>query len=389
MIRNASNIYFPRVYSSLHLPLADTRPIERIVELLSIPPLNELLKEAPNITAKTLQMSNLALRAFTVDDVSTALKILRSSVELEDFVLGRTDAVEESEMHFREEEHRELSQNQSSEFLTVQHLGMDAYGDTLKTSFRSVALIPTLRETRVQAGFSRIVDGGATPNPQRMLWRTFPNNFEKRWLPAYRVYGEGILFQLNESAVASWEGQPAVSARIHTLGKYLYMPVHCLGTPVQVTSAHLARLLLIHSFAHALMREFVVTCGYSAAALRERLYVSKSKQDPMASVLIYTASGDSAGSMGGLVRLGEPEHLEPLVLRCLQRALWCATDPVCFEAVPETTTSTRELANLAACHNCMFVPETSCEEFNGLLDRAMLVGTDDEPSLGFFADMVR
>lgn len=167
------------------------------------------------------------------------------------------------------------------------------------------------------------------------------------------------------------------------------MPVQCIGTPIAATSPHLARLYLIHSFAHAVMREFVATCGYSAASLRERLYVSKSKDAPMASVLIYTASGDSAGSMGGLVRLGEPEHLGPLIDRALRRALWCAADPVCMEAVPETTTSTRELANMAACHNCMFVPETSCEEFNGLLDRAVLVGIDDAPDLGFFSTLVR
>ena len=163
------------------------------------------------------------------------------------------------------------------------------------------------------------------------------------------------------------------------------MPVHSIEMNVGIATALLPRLLLVHSFAHALMRAIVVTCGYSAPSLRERLYVSKSKTRPMASLLIYTASGDSSGSLGGLVRLGEPETLESLIRRAMQRAMWCATDPVCFEAVPETTTSTRELANLAACHNCMFVPETSCEEFNGLLDRAMLVGTYDEPSLGYFS----
>jgi hypothetical protein len=44
-----------------------------------------------------------------------------------------------------------------------------------------------------------------------------------------------------------------------------------------------------------------------------------------------------------------------------------------------------ERCNLAACHNCGLVPGTACEEFNRLLDRALLVGSLSEPSLGFFA----
>jgi hypothetical protein len=41
-------------------------------------------------------------------------------------------------------------------------------------------------------------------------------------------------------------------------------------------------------------------------------------------------------------------------------------------------------ANGAACHNCAIVSETSCEEFNLLLDRAAVIGTLENPELGFF-----
>jgi hypothetical protein len=34
------------------------------------------------------------------------------------------------------------------------------------------------------------------------------------------------------------------------------------------------------------------------------------------------------------------------------------------------------------------LPETSCEHNNILLDRALLVGTPDEPHLGFFANIL-
>lgn len=39
---------------------------------------------------------------------------------------------------------------------------------------------------------------------------------------------------------------------------------------------------------------------------------------------------------------------------------------------------------MSACHNCTYLPETSCEEFNMLLDRGVVVGTPSNPETGFF-----
>lgn len=41
--------------------------------------------------------------------------------------------------------------------------------------------------------------------------------------------------------------------------------------------------------------------------------------------------------------------------------------------------------NLAACYACVLLPETSCETDNTFLDRAMLLGTPEDPSIGFFS----
>ena len=45
-------------------------------------------------------------------------------------------------------------------------------------------------------------------------------------------------------------------------------------------------------------------------------------------------------------------------------------------------------ANLAACHGCCLVPETSCEEGNRLLDRALLIGTPENPAMGLFSSLL-
>ncbi len=46
------------------------------------------------------------------------------------------------------------------------------------------------------------------------------------------------------------------------------------------------------------------------------------------------------------------------------------------------------MLNLAACHACALLPETSCEEGHRLLDRLLLVGTPKDSKVGFFGSLV-
>jgi hypothetical protein len=131
------------------------------------------------------------------------------------------------------------------------------------------------------------------------------------------------------------------------------------------------------------MNQLTFDCGYSSAALRERLYASSREGRNEAGLLIYTAAGDAEGTMGGLVRMGKPGYLEEVLDTALAGARWCASDPVCME-IGSTSGQGPDSCNLAACHSCCLVPETACEEFNRFLDRGLLVGTIDEPDLGFF-----
>jgi hypothetical protein len=120
-----------------------------------------------------------------------------------------------------------------------------------------------------------------------------------------------------------------------------------------------------------LINEWSLNGGYPTAALRERLYAD---QD-MAGVLIYTATSDSAGSLGGLVAQGEIESLASALPAAFDRVGWCSNDPLCMES----EASGADSLNLAACHACVLLPETSCETNNSFLDRALLVAT---PSAG-------
>jgi hypothetical protein len=129
------------------------------------------------------------------------------------------------------------------------------------------------------------------------------------------------------------------------------------------------RLVLLHSLAHALIRQIVLDCGYNSASLSERLYCrwGSDHGGPMAGILIYTAAPDSEGTLGGLVEL---ENMRV-----------CASDPLCSEHAPS---SDGRGIHGACCHACLFAPETSCERGNRYLDRAVLVGTFASSETAFF-----
>ena len=138
--------------------------------------------------------------------------------------------------------------------------------------------------------------------------------------------------------------------------------------------------VLLHSFAHLLIRQLAFDSGYDSSSICERIYASDGP-DGMAGVLLYTASGDSEGTLGGLVRQGRPEYLPSTVSAALENGRYCSSDPLCVESTGQGLNS----LNLAACHSCSLLPETSCEMSNMLLDRALVIGHPSKSKLAYFA----
>lgn len=97
--------------------------------------------------------------------------------------------------------------------------------------------------------------------------------------------------------------------------------------------------------------------------------------------LIYTAAPDSEGTLGGLVTLGEMANLEQHLDQALECLEICSSDPLCAETTPEHAFMS---LHGAACHNCLFLPETSCERGNRYLDRSVLVPTMERAEYAFF-----
>ena len=233
-----------------------------------------------------------------------------------------------------------------------------ASGAVLSTLISDVVMVDRLRDVRAVIGFRRYT-------PEAHLIPAVPiSPHERRWLPATEGYGEGIFIRFSPEAVAQWARQDAVQIRGATL--LTHQNASNLGGRLHFVSPEYG---LLHTFAHLLMRELAFSSGYTAASIRERVYC---EADGDYGVFIYTTSTDIEGTLGGLVRQGEPDLLTAAIVRALEQAAWCPNDPVCIESEPQSIDG----LNLAACHACCLAPETSCESQNLMLDRALVVGSD-------------
>ncbi|HUC01022.1 MAG TPA: DUF1998 domain-containing protein [Solirubrobacterales bacterium] len=251
----------------------------------------------------------------------------------------------------------------------------DRFGDRIA----DVVLVERLREVSALRGFTRLNapdDLDARGGSITRLAREAP-----RWLPCSEVRGEGIFVRFPEQAILEWEeayresGDAAILREAHQGWRTRRGLPAAEGWPGE-------RFVLLHTFAHALIRELALECGYTASSIRERLYASSGPEaEQMAGVLLFTAAPDSEGTLGGLVSLGEPEHFGPLLRQALERSELCSSDPLCAEHDPRTDSST----HAAACHACQFASETSCEAGNRYLDRAAVAPTLANDRIAYFA----
>lgn len=241
----------------------------------------------------------------------------------------------------------------------------------------AVVPVERLREVIALCGFTRVegpdslsgseagAGAGCAPLSRRKL----------DWLPAAEVRGEGIFVRLDEVRIVAWLNGFAKTEQCAAL-----MEAHRNWRKIRGLASSLegwpgARYLLVHSLSHAMIHELALECGYSAASIRERIYAREPDSDgngAMAGFLLYTAAPDSEGTLGGLVALAEPEEFNRLLDAAFTRLALCSADPMCAGHLPSEAEIT---LHAAACHACLFVPETSCERANRYLDRSVLVAT--------------
>nr|WP_211271466.1 DUF1998 domain-containing protein [Streptomyces alboflavus] len=388
-LRGASNIYYALVRSSIFVPSAETGNVDPdLMALLTDPqgPIRSALEtllllgmeEMPKATQlrKVAKANAKVLTPYSDAQLDEAIAVAQS--------LGQDGAVaaadeESGAGSLRDEEYAALRGEIDSPDLVVRQ-AEEPYESALNDSVSSIRLVEKLRETRALWGFNRVFAEADREDREgrAALLRRKQVQDDESWLPAYTVLGEGIFLELNADKLAAWEeGNPAIANRVAPISERF----QAIAEKRHLTGREIfPRFILAHTLAHMLINQLTYDCGYSSASLRERLYVDNGR-DGTAGMLIYTAAGDSEGTLGGLVRMGKPGRFETVLESAISAARWCSSDPVCIDSSGQGPDS----CNLAACHTCGLLPETACEEFNRFLDRGLVVGTLSDPDIGFFS----
>lgn len=249
---------------------------------------------------------------------------------------------------------------------------MPAY---LSKYFSRVIRITRLREIKVLLGFTRVDAPDPDADAQDNI--VYLSKTSEKWLPAVDINGEGIFIEFNRETLDAWNESNEVAELSKRYSKCY--DGYCSSRGWTNLVPRDAEYVLMHTFAHLLIKEMSLKSGYSSSAIRERIYSS----DKMSGILLYTGSSDKEGSLGGLVELGDCRKLIPMIKSALENALVCTNDPECLSKLP-----TSQKSSGAACHSCCMISETACENGNRMLDRALVVPLDEREQLAYFKDLV-
>lgn len=378
--RGASSVYFPVTHSSLVIPpyadklntkIENSRTYKDCLVMISDEDSDE---DRRALIAKRLSKWS--------ERVSLEIGALKTDVEkilTRKWLEESREVVDVTSVRYRFEEYMALTGEISTPKgalgdFSREAMPIEEYG---LPHIKSISLIDKVRVVNALTGFSRITPAMNKDDPGFVSVK-MP---ETKWYPAYEVRGEGIFIEFSQAEIDRWiEDNPLVVARAAKLSDNYATSFIGKNHPRKITP----KFIMLHTISHLLITQLSFECGYSIASLSERLYCSDAEDGKeMAGILIYTASGDSEGTLGGLVRQGRPDAFPRIFKKAVNSSKSCSNDPVCIMSKGQG----RDSLNLAACHACALLPETCCEERNAFLDRGMISGTFENREIGFWSHL--
>jgi hypothetical protein len=396
IMMGASNLWFSSTQSVIVMPRTEAEKTEVLAgQLRAALGIVKIAKYASDLdTLRDVAHGNVDLNEVSDQSLAAAVAEVLAPVDPEEVrqeKLATWDPVELLVPEWRYLQQPALfpqQQNPAGLMVTEMQRGQD-----LHPRVQRVVAVNRMKRVNAVLGFTRLDEMDRVNDlASRLVKLTLKG--KPAWVPATKDRGEGIFLQLDLNAVAEWEAKilDAPLWTAHEEAHRLNFSRRFSETAANVdpdTRLPGPRYWLLHTFAHTLIREMAMSCGYGAASLTERIYgwPAGPQREAAAGLLICTTASDSEGTLGGLVALSEPAKLEGLVTRALRRAARCSSDPVCAMRTPREP---EDFLHGAACHCCTFASETSCEKSNRFLDRRFLL---DLPSTmgptvpGFFGSV--
>jgi len=373
LIRTASNAYFSQAMSAISLPDRNEElreAVESVWDFIGqVEDTSELKYERKK--AKV----NAALDGYENDEVFAEIKVRRGQSA------SSPKTIKQAEIETLVASKEELGDDKPDGNFFARTLSPDVWKQPWMASVERIVLVHRLREVMAQVGFTRFeavspdVDGELEMGVRRAALAR-----EISWLPAVENRGEGIFIQINTEAIENWAGRPDVQERgLKLLGGYEAWKAERNGAQKKfVEEGGLLPYVMLHSFSHLLITSVSLECGYPASSIRERIY---SIPGVGYGILLFTGTSDAEGTLGGLVQVGRRIHEH--IRSALNMGELCSNDPVCAQHDPANQHERRFLHG-AACHGCLLISETSCEQHNEFLDRALVVPTVDNLGIEFF-----
>jgi Domain of unknown function (DUF1998) len=371
LVRHASNAYFPQIMSVISLPGRDEsleKAVTQVWEnfLQYVDNLDELRKERqkkPPVKA--------ALEGFSDEEVLQEIEA-RKGIGNE----APIKSVKQAEFEVLTAAKEEIGQDTPDGNFFARTLPKSAWDKSWMASVERVVLVHRLREVVAQLGFTRFE--ASSPDVEGELAMnvvTAPLAREVSWLPAVENRGEGVFVQFRKSAVQDWLARPDVVERGQCLkaGFDRWKQEH----PKSKREFPGLPYFLLHSLSHLLLTAVSLECGYPASSIRERVYAL----DAGYGILLFTGTPDAEGTLGGLIEAGR--QIDRHLLAAFRLGRLCSNDPVCAQHDPQNQHECRFLHG-AACHGCLLIAETSCEQHNDFLDRALVVPTVEDVGVEFF-----
>lgn len=370
LVRSATNAHFPLLLSVISIPDGSSALAKLVDQHWAI----LQVATSPDFLRVLLQSPALAdLAGVNQDEVWTAIQARRSGAASQ-----AATPVKDLEFDaFAKAPPTSTAAAIDSDFV-VRQLDPSRWPRLRRTGLVDrIVLADRLREVSAMVGFTRVAAMSNEINGE-LNDQVVPAKLgeSQDWFPAGEVRGEGLFLGFSAEAMRRWMSHPKVDARAQAMRRGFDQWQHTQGAGAIAFPG--IEYYLLHSLAHLLMTAIALECGYPLSSLKERIYSEPGHGNY--GILLYSGASDAEGTLGGIVQAGE--GIERHLLRALTSAELCSGDPICSHHSPEHADG-RNLQG-AACHGCLYVPETSCEQRNEFLDRSLVVRTLESLGCEYF-----